>query len=57
MIDNKEKMVSVYAEANPNPESMKLVMNVQLLPDGQSVDYPDLESAVESPLAQEPQLP
>ncbi|WP_162427619.1 NifU family protein [Pontibacter pudoricolor] len=53
MIDNKEKMVSVYAEANPNPESMKLVMNVQLLPDGQSVDYPDLESAVESPLAQE----
>jgi len=53
MLDNKEKMVSVYAEANPNPESMKFVMNVQLLPDGQSVDYPDLESAIESPLAQE----
>lgn len=53
MIENKEKMVSVYAEANPNPESMKFVMNVQLLPEGQSVDYPDLESAVESPLAQE----
>ncbi|MBC5773996.1 NifU family protein [Pontibacter sp. KCTC 32443] len=53
MTENKEKMVSVYAEANPNPESMKFVMNVQLLPDGQSVDYPDLESAVESPLAQE----
>ncbi|MBB6611271.1 NifU family protein [Pontibacter sp. Tf4] len=53
MIENKEKMVSVYAEANPNPESMKFVMNVQLLPDGQSVDYPDLESAVDSPLAQE----
>ncbi len=53
MTENKEKMVSVYAEANPNPESMKLVMNVQLLPDGQSVDYPDLESAADSPLAQE----
>ncbi|NEM99525.1 NifU family protein [Pontibacter burrus] len=53
MIENREKMVSVYAEANPNPESMKFVMNVQLLPDGQSVDYPDLESAMESPLAQE----
>ncbi|HEY4650404.1 MAG TPA: NifU family protein [Pontibacter sp.] len=53
MTENREKMVSVYAEANPNPESMKFVMNVQLLPDGQSVDYPDLESAVESPLAQE----
>ncbi|OKL39129.1 NifU family protein [Pontibacter flavimaris] len=53
MLENKEKMVSVYAEANPNPESMKFVMNVQMLPDGQSVDYPDLESALESPLAQE----
>lgn len=53
MIDNKEKTVSVYAEANPNPESMKFVMNVSLLPEGQSVDYPNLESALESPLAQE----
>ncbi|MEJ8758064.1 NifU family protein [Pontibacter sp. H259] len=53
MIENKEKMVSVYAEANPNPESMKFVMNVQLLPDGQSVDYPDQASAIESPMAQE----
>ncbi|MCJ8163977.1 NifU family protein [Pontibacter sp. E15-1] len=53
MLENKEKVVSVYAEANPNPESMKFVMNVQLLPEGQSVDYPTLESALESPLAQE----
>ncbi|QCR24720.1 NifU family protein [Pontibacter sp. SGAir0037] len=53
MIENKEKTVSVYAEANPNPESMKFVMNVSLLPEGQSVDYPNLESALESPLAQE----
>lgn len=53
MIDNKEKTVSVYAEANPNPESMKFVMNVTFLPEGQSVDYPTLESALESPLAQE----
>lgn len=53
MIDNKEKTVSVYAEANPNPESMKFVMNISLLPEGQSVDYPNLESAMESPLAQE----
>lgn len=53
MLDNKEKTVSVYAEANPNPESMKFVMNVSLLPEGQSVDYPNLESALESPLAQE----
>ncbi|MBX0334778.1 NifU family protein [Pontibacter sp. HSC-14F20] len=53
MLENREKTVSVYAEANPNPESMKFVMNVGLLPDGQSVDYPNLESAADSPLAQE----
>jgi NFU1 iron-sulfur cluster scaffold homolog, mitochondrial len=53
MLDNKEKTVSVYAEANPNPESMKFVMNISLLPEGQSVDYPNLESAMDSPLAQE----
>jgi NFU1 iron-sulfur cluster scaffold homolog, mitochondrial len=44
---------SVYAEANPNPESMKFVCNTTFLPDGISVDYPTLESASGSPLAQE----
>ncbi|MBT2557403.1 NifU family protein [Hymenobacter sp. ISL-91] len=45
--------VSIYAEASPNPESMKFVLNAQLLADGVSVDYPNLEAAVNSPLAQE----
>lgn len=45
--------VSVYAEANPNPESMKFVCNTSFLPDGISVDYPTLDSAANSPLAQE----
>ena len=45
--------VSIYAEASPNPESMKFVLNQQLLADGVSVDYPTLEAAAESPLAQE----
>ncbi|WP_019947625.1 NifU family protein [Hymenobacter aerophilus] len=45
--------VSIYAEASPNPESMKFVLNAQLLADGVSVDYPTLEAAVNSPLAQE----
>jgi NFU1 iron-sulfur cluster scaffold homolog, mitochondrial len=53
MIENKEKSVSVYAEANPNPESMKFVLSTTLLPDAVSVDYPTLESAANSPLAQE----
>ena len=45
--------VSIYAEASPNPESMKFVLNQQLLADGVSVDYPNLEAAVNSPIAQE----
>jgi Fe-S cluster biogenesis protein NfuA len=45
--------VSIYAEASPNPESMKFVLNQQLLADGVSVDYPTLEAAANSPVAQE----
>lgn len=53
MIENKEKTVSVYAEANPNPESMKFVLSTILLPEGVSVDYPNVEAAANSPFAQE----
>lgn len=53
MTENTEKSVSVYAEANPNPESMKFVLSTTLLAEGVSVDYPSLESAANSPLAQE----
>ena len=45
--------VSIYAEASPNPESMKFVLNSTLLPDGVSVDYPNVEAAANSPIAQE----
>ena len=45
--------VSIYAEASPNPESMKFVVNATLLSDGVSVDYPNVEAAADSPLAQE----
>ena len=45
--------ISIYAEASPNPESMKFVLNQQLLADGVSVDYPTVEAAANSPLAQE----
>ncbi len=53
MTENKEKNISVYAEASPNPESMKLVLNQVVLPDGVSVDYPNVEAAGNSPFAQE----
>jgi len=40
-------------EANPNPNSMKFVVNFVLLQEGVSFDYPDMASAQDSPLAQE----
>ncbi|KAA3436493.1 NifU family protein [Rufibacter hautae] len=53
MTENTTQPVSVYAEANPNPESMKFVLNSTLLGEGGSVDYPTVESAADSPFAQE----
>ncbi|KAA0989566.1 NifU family protein [Dyadobacter aurulentus] len=47
--------VFVYTELSPNPNSMKFVLNFELVPDGLSFDYPSLEAALEagkaSPLA------
>ena len=45
--------VNIYMEANPNPNSMKFVVNFMLLQDGISFDYPNAEAASQSPLAQE----
>ena len=53
MTENTGKNISVYAEASPNPESMKFVLNQTVLQDGVSVDYPNVEAAANSPFAQE----
>ncbi|RKQ51276.1 Fe-S cluster biogenesis protein NfuA [Roseivirga pacifica] len=47
------RAVNIYMEANPNPNSMKFVVNFMLLQDGISFDYPDKASAKDSPLAQQ----
>lgn len=46
-IDN---MITIYAEATPNPESMKFVANKMMLPND-SADFRTAESAKDSPLA------
>jgi NFU1 iron-sulfur cluster scaffold homolog, mitochondrial len=51
--EKADKLISVYAEASPNPESMKFVVNVGLLPEGTSVDYANVEAAKGSPFALE----
>jgi NFU1 iron-sulfur cluster scaffold homolog, mitochondrial len=48
--ENK-RLVTVYTESNPNPNSMKFVLNFLLVPDGTSADFPDPLSAARCPLA------
>lgn len=45
------KAINIYTEANPNPNSLKFVVNFMLLPEGKSLDFPDPLSASRCPLA------
>lgn len=53
---NKERLyqhdVTIYTEANPNPNSMKFMFNFMLLEAGESIDFPSAEEAQLSPLVQ-----
>lgn len=52
MSEEQKKTVTVYAEASPNPDSMKFVANLAFLPSGVSVDYTSTSEAEISPIAQ-----
>lgn len=45
-----EKIVEVYTESTPNPETLKFVTNLHLLPNN-TAEFKTKEDAVESPLA------
>ncbi len=49
----QQRRVHIYLESNPNPNSLKFVVNFMLLPEGESYDFPDAASAEDAPLAQE----
>jgi Fe-S cluster biogenesis protein NfuA len=53
MLQAVPKNVHIYLESNPNPNSLKFVINEMLVPEGMSFDFPDAASASVSPLAQE----
>jgi Fe-S cluster biogenesis protein NfuA len=53
MLQAAPKNVHIYLESNPNPNSLKFVVNDLLVPEGMSFDFPDAASASVSPLAQE----
>lgn len=45
------RQVHIYLESNPNPNSLKFVVNFMLVPEGLSYDFPDAASAENAPLA------
>jgi len=46
-----KRQINIYTEANPNPNSMKFVLNFMLIENGDSFDFPDAGSTRTSPLA------
>ena len=53
MLQAAPKNIHIYLESNPNPNSLKFVVNEMLIPDGMSFDFPDAASTVNAPLAKE----
>jgi Fe-S cluster biogenesis protein NfuA len=47
------KQINIYLESNPNPNSLKFVVNEMLVPDGISFDFPDASATADAPLAKE----
>lgn len=53
MLKAVPKAIHIYLESNPNPNSLKFVVNEMLIPDGMNFDFPNQASAESAPLAQE----
>jgi NFU1 iron-sulfur cluster scaffold homolog, mitochondrial len=53
MLQATPKNIHIYLESNPNPNSLKFVVNEMLIPEGLSFDFPDAGSAGNAPLAKE----
>lgn len=53
MANAEKRLVNLYLESNPNPNSLKFVANFMLVPDGQHFDFPDAAAATAAPLALE----
>jgi len=53
MLQAAPKSIHIYLESNPNPNSLKFVVNEMLVPEGMSFDFPGPAEAEDAPLAQE----
>ncbi|MEM0940006.1 MAG: NifU family protein [Bacteroidota bacterium] len=50
-MEEVKRAVTIYTESNPNPNSLKFVVNFMLMPEGINRDYPSAKSTNEAPLA------
>jgi len=48
-----KRHVHIYTESSPNPNSLKFVVNFLITPEGKDFNFISLESASQSPLAQQ----
>ncbi|MEM6642066.1 MAG: NifU family protein [Bacteroidota bacterium] len=46
-----QKVITIYTESNPNPNSLKFVVNFMLMPEGISRDFPSIDTTEKAPLA------
>ena len=53
MLQATPKQIHIYLESNPNPNSLKFVVDEMLVPEGMSFDFPNVESTDHAPLAKE----
>ncbi len=53
MLQAAPKTIHIYLESNPNPNSLKFVVNEMMVPEGMSFDFPSPAEAEDAPLAQE----
>lgn len=53
MLQTAPRNIHIYLESNPNPNSLKFVVNEMLIPEGLSFDFPDIRSTDNAPLAKE----
>jgi Fe-S cluster biogenesis protein NfuA len=52
MSTQTQQPVTIYMEANPNPNSLKFATNQMLVPEGDSFDFPSIDDTARAPLAE-----
>ena len=50
-LKKEPRLVNIYTESNPNPNSLKFVVNFLLVGEGESYDFPDQAATENAPLA------